>query len=757
MTAGLLDGLNERQIEAVTAGMGPMLVLAGPGSGKTRILTHRIAHLISQMKVNPYNIVAVTFTNKAASEMRSRVENLLEGRLQGLQIGTFHATCARLLRREWQHTPYGSDYLIFDSDDQISVITQALKDLNIDSKRWKPRRILGAISNAKNELIGPDKLVAGDYFEEIVVRAYQRYQAVLLDNNALDFDDLLMQMVILLQENAAVCEKYQRLFDFVLVDEFQDTNMAQYELVKLLAAPQNNVFVVGDEDQSIYAFRGADYRNVLQFRKDYAEAKVILLEQNYRSTQIVLDAARAVIDKNSHRTPKALFTDRTSGPQIVVHEAYNESYEAEFITGQIDMLRRDLYDYRDFAMMYRTNAQSRALEEACIQQGIPYRLIGGVGFYKRREVRDLLAYLRLVNNANDKVSFARIINVPKRGIGQKSLQDFQYWAAQSNLTYDEALDWLIQGGESPLSARPTKLFANFGRQLFEWRKLAQTGNLVELFDDIMAQTRYTMYLHDISDTEEQAIDRSENVRELRGLVAAAEEVEEPLAEFLEAQSLVSDVDQIDDDENTVTLLTLHSAKGLEYPVVFITGLEEGLLPHSRSFDDPDGMEEERRLMYVGLTRAKDRVFLSYAFRRSMFGNSMTNMSSRFLGDIPPGLIEGNAPLAGQKSSPQPSQTNTTWEPSRLERDLQTAKSEREENKKIRGKIIPFSAAMSGRKDPDLRYTSGMRVQHPIYGNGVVVESKWDDGDEEVTVAFESKEYGIKRLIASFANLVDLGE
>ena len=383
MSTQFTDGLNPQQAQAVTAGEGPILVLAGPGSGKTRVLTYRIAYLISERNMAPESIMAVTFTNKAAGEMKHRIEGIISDRIRGLQIGTFHSTCAKLLRREGENTPYGRDYLIYDTDDQMAVMKQTLNELNVDTKKFSPRRVLSAISSAKNELIIPQDYQSSDYMTEIVARAYPRYQAILLDNNAMDFDDLLMQMVLLLRNNDNILNKYQRFYEYMLVDEFQDTNIAQYELVNLLGQPQNNLFVVGDEDQGIYAFRGADYRNVLRFRQDHPSSQVILLEQNYRSTQTVLDVARAIIDKNPNRTPKALFTDREDGSNVVVHEAYNQDYEAQFVVEKIDELcRKENYDYNDFAIMYRTNAQSRVFEEHCIREGIPYVLIGGVGFYK---------------------------------------------------------------------------------------------------------------------------------------------------------------------------------------------------------------------------------------------------------------------------------------------------------------------------------------------------------------------------------------
>lgn len=732
----LLTGLNERQRAAVTAGMGPVLVLAGPGSGKTRVLTHRIAYLIQDMGVPREAILAVTFTNKAAGEMFRRTQDLLGEPIVKRNLGTFHAICARLLRVEGNHTPFGRDYVIYDTDDQEAVMKQAIAELNIDPKKYSPRRILGAISAAKNELITPSEFQALDYFNEVVKRAYQRYQSILLDNNALDFDDLLMQMVMLLRENDSIRGKYERLYDFILVDEFQDTNSAQYELVAMLGDPLKNIFVVGDEDQGIYAFRGADYRNVLQFRHDYPNAQVVLLEQNYRSTQIVLDAARAIIDKNPNRTPKALFTDRGAGKQITVQESYNETFEANFIVGEIQGLRdHDKYDWDDFAVMYRTNAQSRAIEEAFIREGIPYRLVGGVGFYKRREVRDLLAYLRFINNGSDKVSMTRIINTPRRGIGEKSLADFQQWASNDCESYGEAFEKLIKGEPCPLPARSTRLFAEFALDVARWRELAAQGDLVGLVDRLMSDIGYNLYLNEISDSEEQFIDRQENVQEFRGLLAAAYEANLSLTEFLAEQSLVADVDALADEMNAVTLLTLHSAKGLEFPVVFLAGLEEGLLPHIRSLDDADGLAEERRLMYVGVTRAEDLLFLSYAFRRRMWGNDMANTPSRFLSDIPTTIIHGASPMLKNLNDQRDYREQTRWDatptppPSRSElRD------------KLREKIVPFPGSSNTRFKPN------DKVKHKMFGAGHVVESKIESGVEMVTVVFSN---GIKKIDADF--------
>lgn len=764
MGTTLLDGLNEQQRAAVTVADGPVLVLAGPGSGKTRVLTHRIAYLIQEMRVPPMGIIAVTFTNKAAGEMRSRVEGLLGDKLRGLQIGTFHSICARLLRREHEHLPYGVDYVIYDTDDQVSAVTQALGELNIDTKKYNPRRVLGAISNAKNELIEPQHYVGGDYFSEVVRRAYERYQTILVDSNAMDFDDLLMQMALLLRDNEAVRSKYQRFFDFILVDEFQDTNTAQYKMVAWLAEPTNNVYVVGDEDQGIYAFRGADYRNVLQFRRDYPTAQVFLLEQNYRSTQFVLDAARGVIDRNPNRTPKALFTDRGDGERVMLREAYNEEFEARSVIDQMEDLRdRHGYGYGDFAVMYRTNAQSRAMEDVCIRNGVPYRLVGGVGFYKRREVKDLLAYLRVINNPNDKVSFNRIINVPKRGIGQKSLTDFHAWAAAENLNYDQAIEKFIEGEASPISGRTARLFADFGVQMRQWRVLAHNGDLSGLFDVVMSQIAYRTYLREISESDEQVNERLENIDQLRNLLVQAQQNEQPLAEFLAENALVADVDELVNIEDSVTLLTLHAAKGLEYPVVFIIGCEEGLIPHQRSIDDignPGALEEERRLFYVGLTRAEDHLYLSYAFRRMTWGTNNANAPSRFLVDIPQHALDGITPRMSGETHYSEHRRNTTWDrtpapmPPPMPRfgisqpppSRSKEREEREGNKTARGKITPFPGA------PKLQFATGQRVFHGMFGAGIVLESKRDGQDEEVTIVFEDKKHGIKKLLASFANL-----
>lgn len=743
----LTQGMNEQQAAAITAGAGPVLVLAGPGSGKTSVLTRRIAWLIREQRIPHHRIIAVTFTNKAAGEMRSRVEALLGDRLRGLQIGTFHAICARFLRTEAESLGYRRDYVIYDSDDQLALVKQVAKRLDIDPKKFNPRAILSRISNAKNEMIQADQFRSRDYFSEIVKQVYTAYQAALRDANAMDFDDLLLNMVLLLRGSDLLRGHYQQRFETVLVDEFQDTNKVQYEFVKLLAAPQNHVFAVGDEDQAIYAFRGADYRNVLRFRENYPDPTVVLLEQNYRSTQNILDAARAVIDNNRNRTPKRLHTDQGRGGRIKVFEAYDERYEADYVLEQIHRLRmQEGLDYKDFAVMYRTNAQSRAMEQAFVNGSTPYVLVGGVGFYKRREVKDMLAYLRLIHNPDDRVSFERIVNVPARGIGKKSLQAFLDWVAGAGSTIGEALNRLYYADPTPLSSAAEKKFRAFAELLFNWQELAKVGELVTMFDNITAQTRYYIHLDDSSNLPEETAERADNVRELRGLLEYAMEYEQPLHEFLAEQSLVADVDTLKAGTDAVTLMTLHSAKGLEFPAVFITGLETGILPHVRSFEEVDGLEEERRLFYVGVTRAKRHLFMSYAFRRALYsGGGSLARPSEFLADLPRQLLDGSPLTLANLSKAQSYENQTRWDNapssrSRLERDLKSG-SVTPSDSKIRSKIIPFPGNNPATEDTPFKV--GANVSHPKLGNGKVIGV--DNEGEIVSVLFD--DHGLKKIFA----------
>lgn len=744
----LTEGMNRQQEAAITAGEGPVLVLAGPGSGKTSVLTRRIAWLIREQRVPHHRIMAVTFTNKAAGEMRGRVEALLGDRMRGLQIGTFHSACARFLRREAELLGYRREYLIYDSDDQQTLVKQVVKTLGIDPKRYNPRAILAKISSAKNEMILPAQFQSLDYFGEIVKQVYDAYQQALRDANAMDFDDLLLNMVLLLQENDRLRDEYQHRFTQVLVDEFQDTNKVQYEFVKILAAPQDNVFVVGDEDQAIYAFRGADYRNVLRFRDSYKDPTVILLEQNYRSTQHILDVARAVIDFNRNRTPKALRTDLGRGERAKVFEAFDERYEAENVLEQIQQLRHeDGFDHRDFAVMYRTNAQSRAIEQAFVNNGVPYVLVGGVGFYKRREVKDMLAYLRLIHNPDDRVSFERIINVPARGIGKRSLADFMAWISGAGVSIGDGLNRLYDDGPLPLTTSARKKFVAFAELLSSWQELAKIGELLQMFDDITARTRYYFHLDEISKIPEEATERADNVRELRGLLEYAVEYEQPLHDFLAEQSLVADVDSLKADADAVTLMTLHAAKGLEFPVVFITGMETGILPHFRAYEEVDGIEEERRLFYVGVTRAKEKVYLSYAFRRALYGGAggTTNSPSEFLADLPAHLLDGSPTTLASLRRAQSYEAQTRWDrvsptPSRLERDLRS-NTVTPSNSKIRSKIIPFPGSAASADETSFKV--GAQVSHPDFGAGKVIGV--ESGGDIVSVLFD--DHGPKKVLA----------
>jgi DNA helicase-2/ATP-dependent DNA helicase PcrA len=631
----ILHNLNPQQKEAVTAEPGQILVLAGPGSGKTRVLTQRIAYLIYAMGVKPYQLLAVTFTNKAAREMENRVKRILTEDLEGLWLGTFHAICARLLRREAQFLPFNENYVIMDSDDQEALVKRVFKELDLDDKLYNPFAIREMISRAKNNLVLPKEFVTRSYMEEVARRVYERYQQLLENNNAVDFDDLLLWAVRLLEDQPEVRVKYAQRFAHVLVDEFQDTNQAQYEIVRLFSSVHHSLFVVGDEDQSIYRWRGADYRNILRFEADYPKARKILLEQNYRSTQNVLNAARSVIDQNKTRTPKALFTDRGEGQPITLYEAVDDYDEAAFV---VDSIRQQLdineHAGGDFAIMYRTNAQSRLLEEAFLRASIPYRLVGAQRFYGRREVKDIIAFLRLVHNPDDEISLGRVINIPPRGIGEKTLVTLQLVCRQRAISAGQLLIDLGEKGEdsqfwADFSNRGGVVLADFGRQLAKWRKLNESSPLPEVFDRILQDSGYKEYTEEGSEVGQS---RWENVLELRRL--AYEFSELGMNAFLENVALVSDQDTLPETLNAPTLLTLHAAKGLEFPVVFIIGLDDGWLPHNRSIDDPEQMAEERRLFYVGITRTMDQLYLVRADQRSSFGSFTLTQPSRFLNDIP---------------------------------------------------------------------------------------------------------------------------
>lgn len=731
----ILTDLNPQQKLAVTAGDGQILVLAGPGSGKTRVLTRRIAYLINHQGVKPYNIIAMTFTNKAAREMEHRLTSLLGDQAEGIWLGTFHGNCARILRRESKYLPFKSDFVIFDADDQLGLVKRAVRELNLDDKLYRPPSLHSAISTAKNDLIVPSEYPARNYREEITGRVYSRYQELLKANNAVDFDDLLFFAVRLMEEYPEVSQRYAERFQQVLVDEFQDTNTAQYKLLQHLAAHHRNLFAVGDEDQSIYRWRGADYRNVLRFEQEYPQTQKILLEQNYRSTQTVLDAARAVIDRNTNRTRKHLFSENGTGEKIVLFEAADDRAEAAYVADTIqNLIKTRKAGANEFAIMYRTNSQSRLLEEAFLTNGLPYRLVGAQRFYGRREVKDQISYLRLVQNPSDEVSLQRVINVPPRGIGDKTLLGLQMLAHQSKLTPGEILLDLGEKGDKSVFAsgigRSSASVIDFSALLFGWREAFLGGlPLPKLFERILDDTVYHEY---IDDGSEEGSDRWGNVMELKRI--AFEYQERGLSEFLENLALISDQDTLPEQMDAPTLLTLHAAKGLEFPQVFIVGMDEGLLPHSRSRDDPEEMAEERRLFYVGMTRAKRKLYLVRASRRSTFGTYEESLPSRFLTDIPENVIQtqGSRPKSYHFGNDR-KDNNYLWDSFPVYRGKPQA-------------VVKPAV--------EQRFPANSRVRHAVWGEGLVIDSRLQDNDETLVVAFDS--VGVKRLAASLANLEIIG-
>lgn len=741
-----LAELNPQQREAVQTVQGPVLVLAGPGSGKTRVLIHRVGYLVRERGIEPWRLMAVTFTNKAAREMKERLgsatvrgdwDGLLTPRqLQALTIGTFHSICARILRREIQAMPgWDRNFVIYDTGDQLALIRQALRDLNLDDKRYRPTTIHNIISQTKNELIGPVDFQTRTYTEEVAARVYVRYQELLRSNNAMDFDDLLMKIVELFRQRDDLLGAYQERYLHVLVDEFQDTNMAQYELVKLLVDKYHNLFAVADEDQSIYSWRGADFRNVLRFRDDFPDHRLVLLEQNYRSTAIILEVAKHIIRKNQYRVDKNLFTQRGEGVKVEVVEAYDEQDEARFVVSEIARLEAEADIPPGYcAVMYRTNAQSRALEEEFIRRGMRYRLVRGTRFYERKEIKDIVAYLRLIHNPNDSVSIERVINTPARGIGAKTLMGLEQWAFRLGTSLFDALLKLQSEGDvvgSPFGARARRALGRFADLLTALIVARAQLTLPELFDLTLARSGYR---DSVRDGTREGEERWENLMELRGATQEYASIEPPeaLSLFLESVALVSDVDGLADDERGPALLTLHAAKGLEFPVVFIVGLDEGLLPHSRSIDDLDAMEEERRLCYVGVTRAMDRLYLLRTFRRTIFGSNELSTPSRFLADLPGELVKGQPPPREERQTRQV--PLTSW-PSLSTRPQSATRQ-------------PSAGTPSSSAVPHFRV--GDTVVHAKFGEGVVIESHLTDDDQEVEVAFPGQ--GIKKLSVSFAPL-----
>ncbi|MFJ7830847.1 DNA helicase PcrA [Peribacillus sp. NPDC097264] len=737
----LLTGLNEQQQKAVKATDGPLLIMAGAGSGKTRVLTHRIAYLMVEKEIAPWNILAITFTNKAAREMKERIRAILGGASEDIWISTFHSMCVRILRRDIDRMGFNRNFSILDTTDQQSVVKQILKDRNLDPKKYDYRAILGSISSAKNELVGPEEYqkTASDFFTKITADVYTEYQKRLRKNSALDFDDLIMMTIQLFQIVPEVLEYYQRKFQYIHVDEYQDTNRAQYMLVKLLASRFRNLCVVGDSDQSIYRWRGADIANILSFEKDYPNATMIFLEQNYRSTKKILEAANKVIDNNQNRKPKNLWTENVAGNKLSYFRADNEQGEAQFVAGKINELTlKGERKYSDIAILYRTNAQSRVMEEVLLKSNINYAIVGGTKFYDRKEIKDLLAYLRLIANPDDDISLRRVINVPKRGIGATSMDKVADYANQYDISIYKALESIEMIG---ISGKATKAAREFHTLITNYTNQQEFLSVTELVEEVIEKTGYREMLRAEKTIESQS--RLENIDEFLSVTKAFESNSEDksLVGFLTDLALVADIDKLDenpeDANDAVTLMTLHSAKGLEYPVVFLLGLEEGVFPHSRSLMDEEEMEEERRLAYVGITRAENELFLSNAQMRTLYGRTNMNPVSRFISEIPAELLEDLKP----KPAPKSKQTSF----SSSARTGSTAPTHARKTPSF-GRAVSSPSATGGE---EIGWAVGDKASHKKWGVGTVVSVKGEGEGKELDIAFPSPT-GIKRLLAKFA-------
>lgn len=846
----ILEGLNANQRDAVQAIDGPLLIIAGPGSGKTRVITHRIAYLVRVVGITPYRIAAVTFTNKAAREMRQRLVPLLGSAAEHLTASTFHAFCAGVLRREHEHIGISRDFAIYDDSDQMALVKRCLTELELDPKRYPPRSILSAISSAKSQLLGTEGFAmrSASYWDEIVARTYERYEDLLHQSSAVDFDDLLLKTFQLFEAQPEVAGKYQDRYVHFMIDEFQDTNVAQYAIAKQLASRHLNICVVGDPDQSIYTWRNADIRNILSFQDDYPNSKLIALEENYRSTQTILDAARNLIASNTQRVEKDLWTRNGSGVPIVIAEGYNEDEEAQFVAKEIQSLMRapssgnsrqqsgtggassrneqngKRYGLGDIAVMYRVNAQSRALEEACLRYGIPYQVVGGLKFYQRQEVKDITAYLRLIANPDDDVSLSRVVNLPARGIGQRTLDHLRRSARDAGISQFAAIDAIASGSltpsgsviANPFTARALTALTGFRNLIKAIADERYNMDLPDLIDLVVERSGYGRWLMEQPDRGDE---RLENIQEFRSSARDFLPLgrEEALTAFLESVSLVADVDSFEQKSDAITLITLHQAKGLEFPVVFMVGMEDGLLPHNRSLDDSEQIEEERRLCYVGVTRAQERLYLLRAFRRGFRGGSEPGIPSRFLMDIPPELLA--APSQSRKARTAQPTTQTqrrtaasqqgrrmdAAEPPPSRRRTQDGTQNRSQNDRLRrtlsqmdtpaaanrrsladqrrrassgdanrggalrsssGSLRSQTSAGAGvRRQPRVRRGSsapkiphlatGDKVQHGIFGEGIVMECKPSGSDYEVTVAFKDGA-GVKRLLLGMAPLEKMG-
>ena len=766
----LIEGLNDKQKEAVLATEGPCLVIAGAGSGKTKVLTHKIAYLISQKNVKPYHILAITFTNKAASEMKQRVEGIIGDAAGEMWMGTFHSICVRILRRFIDRIGFDTSFLIFDTQDQRTVVKECLKTLKIDDKMFTDRSVLAEISNAKNEMLTPKAYqtkYAGDFRREKIGQVYELYQKRLKENNALDFDDIINDTIEILSNDAEALQYYTEKFHYVLVDEYQDTNKAQFTLVTILASRYGNITVVGDNDQGIYSFRGADISNILNFEKDFPGTKIIKLEQNYRCTGNILKAANAVIKHNENKYEKKLWTENEEGSIPSLYQAEDEYDEANYIIGQIGHLKTEEYlKPKDFVVLYRMNAQSRAVEDILRREDIPYKVVGGVKFYERKEIKDAIAYLRLIHNPSDNISLKRIINEPKRGIGKTSLDNVQQIADQTGSSMYEIIKHSEEYGLNRIKANAEE----FVKVIEELRLKRQELSISELLKETLNKTGYTKALE-----TENTIEAESRIQNLEEFLTVAIEFEEEsadnsLAEFLESITLSSDVDNLEDADNSVTLMTLHSAKGLEFPVVFLIGMEEGIFPGYKSIGEPKELEEERRLFYVGITRAKQFLHLTCAKHRTIFGSTSYNAISRFIKEIPDELLDGNIETTEEKFE----DSGYGWEYGKTAMGRTIGGNS---NYTSGGKVTTYkldtdttqkvSASSYNYRTPESflnslqqkqvnnavdisQYQQGQRIYHKKFGEGIIQKMEEEGDDYKLDIQFDKS--GHKRLMAKFAGL-----
>ena len=766
----ILKGLNDKQYEAVVNTEGPCLVIAGAGSGKTKVLTHKIAYLIGEKQVKPWNILAITFTNKAANEMKERIENLVGNVSADIWMGTFHSICVRILRRFIDRIGFDSSFIIFDTSDQRTLVKACIKSIGLDDKMFTDRSVLSEISNAKNEMLEPDQYTVranGDFRKEKIALVYEMYQKRLKENNAIDFDDIINYTIKILMENPDILEYYSDKFHYVLVDEYQDTNKAQFTLVTMLASKNGNITVVGDNDQGIYSFRGADISNILNFERDFPGTKIIKLEQNYRCTGNILKAANAVIKNNEVTYKKELWTENEVGNLPAVYSAKNEYDEGTYIAQQIEHLRREeYYKYSDFAILYRMNTQSRAIEEILRRESIPYKIIGGLKFYERKEIKDIISYLRLIQNPSDNLSLKRIINEPKRGIGKTSLDKIEELSINSGVPMYEIIKNAEQYGLN-------RVFLNsreFVNAIEELRAKKEDIKISDLIKETLKKSGYTQALENENTIE--AENRIENLDEFLTVAIEFEDesADNKLSDFLEGITLSSDIDNMEEAEETVTLMTLHSAKGLEFPVVFLAGMEEGIFPGYKSIGEPKELEEERRLCYVGITRAKEHLFLTCSKQRTIFGSTSCNQVSRFLREIPSDLLDGYDDALGEKQENNSNifgDSKYSWTyGSKDNGNIKTYKIDKNEPKvaaassstnsngfmfRTAESFLNNLTKKSSGANVDLsKYKEGVRIYHKKFGEGVISNVEPEGDDLKVDIQFDK--VGHKRLMAKFANL-----